>query len=345
MQNNKFRFKITRYCIIFKYFVFEIYIMRDTSQLDLESNHRFIQFNLWIDCPNKCKFCYAKYLEKSNKVKLLEETIDIINSPLMDKFNEIGFIGGELFGKQLTDPKVHQLFYKMMTIVKEKVDQGKIQKIYLATALMYKDTSELIECIEFFKQCGYEDRILVCTSYDTIYRFTTEAALRNWENNMKMLHEVYPRVGLHIETITTNDFITKVNNGEFDIVDFCNKHHARMDFIEPQCPLAGINKQQLIEMLPGFVPSRKEFIKFARYIMKEGILPPQDFMNYELMSDVLFQLDENDEYYLMWGRRKDPMRDISKFLEKLKREFKFAGYIDSDKVIQDDVKALRSMYI
>ena len=61
-------------------------------------NTKFIQFELWHDCNNRCKFCHSCTLGDIDKIK----SIDFISEKLdrkeiLDEIGTIGLIGGEIF--------------------------------------------------------------------------------------------------------------------------------------------------------------------------------------------------------------------------------------------------------
>ena len=86
--------------------------------------------------------------------------------------------------------------------------------------------------------------IRMCTSYDTMGRFSTPKQLENWERNMKLLHDTYPAIKLHTEILVTEDFLQKVLSGEFNITEFKKKYHTDVDFLEPNSGFYYKNKQE-----------------------------------------------------------------------------------------------------
>ena len=100
------------------------------NDLDLTSNNRFVQFQLWRDCDIGCEFCHNKGVVNCNsKIDNIRITIDLIkNNPTVQKYNEIGLIGGELFGKQLKDPKVKKEFLKLIKLI---VSIDSFEKVYI----------------------------------------------------------------------------------------------------------------------------------------------------------------------------------------------------------------------
>ena len=312
------------------------------DSLDLRSKCRFVQFQLWRDCNCNCDFCYNKGLKDTNKVWSLNAIINKIKTDsIINKFNEIGFIGGETFGKQLDDPEVKNLFYVLMQLVVDRVNVGQIKKIYITTSLLYKNTDNLVEFIEFIKNKNILDKVLICTSYDTIYRFKNENSEELWRKNMSFLHNKYSDLAIHTETILTQDFIEKVLSGEFNILKFQKELKTKLNFIEPQCNSNCDTKEQFNRELPRFLPNRKDFIKFIRKVYSEGAINIDEFLNESLHSDLLY-LECDGYLYEFLGRRRFPtLMDV--YYRKIGRNFYHLGYADSDIKMEDDVQSFKEL--
>ena len=78
---------------------------------------RTIQFEVWNECNNACKFCSNKFVyDLSDEQKI--QTLDIVTrkfsqESVYKKYQRIGFIGGEFFQGQLRNPKVKSMFVRM----------------------------------------------------------------------------------------------------------------------------------------------------------------------------------------------------------------------------------------
>lgn len=316
--------------------------MIDKNLLDLKSDHRFVQFQLWRDCDCGCDFCYNKGLGNSDKVKSLNFIIDKIkNDPIVSLYNEVGFIGGETFGKELSED-IKPLFFTLMKLVIEKLKSNQFKKVYLTTALLFKDLSGLFQTIDLFKENNLIDKILICTSYDTKYRFKNENSKKLWENNMYRLHEAYPQLLIHTQTILTGNFINQVLSGNFNIVEFENKYQTSLDFIEPSCNTKDENIDDFNKKMPEFFPKRKDFIKFLHYIVENNQTDINRLLNPDLHSDLLF-VEFDDQPYEIVGRRKNGDNTLVKYCEKLGRKIMFSRYFDVDKRLDQDVIMFREL--
>ena len=66
--------------------------MNKLDKLDLKSNSRFVQFQLWRNCNCNCDFCYNKGLKDGHQLAVLPAIYDKLQEPLINHFNEIGLI-------------------------------------------------------------------------------------------------------------------------------------------------------------------------------------------------------------------------------------------------------------
>ena len=97
----------------------------------------FIQYELWKDCSNACKFCFNRGQQDLDKIESLNFVIDKLDDEELNDYNEIGFIGGEFFDTQLDNKEVRTLFYKLIDKCIDKIKSNKIDKLYITTALLF----------------------------------------------------------------------------------------------------------------------------------------------------------------------------------------------------------------
>lgn len=308
------------------------------ADLDLRSNCRFVQFQLWRDCPNNCDFCYNKSLINPDKLKILPQIIDKLQDPLMDKFNEFGLIGGELFGHELDDPEVKRLFYQITDNIVARIERGQVNKLYVTSALLFKDLSNLWEFIEYLDQRRCLKHLLLCTSYDTLYRFKNERSEQLWSDNMMSL--IAGGVNVHTETILTNHFIKQVLANKFSIKDF-EQQFGKLNFIQPQCNTNCATKAEFVQQLPDFLPERLLFLKFLHKVHAEQLINLDEFLNENLHSDLLY-LEHNGYLYEFMGRRRWPSL-MDAYYRDIGRNFYHLGYADSDIKMESDVQAFKEM--
>ena len=90
-----------------------------------------IQFELWKDCKQGCKFCCNKGARPTNKAHSFKYIQKVLNSLQPNEYDSIGLIGGELFNGEM-DLYMHQ-FYNVMSRIKDLNPKN----IYIATSLIY----------------------------------------------------------------------------------------------------------------------------------------------------------------------------------------------------------------
>ena len=288
---------------------------------------KFIQYQLWQDCRNGCKFCSEKNQPSINKIVGLTHTLNKLDDPEVFDYQEVGFIGGELFDNQLDDLEVRELFYELF----RKVSKMHFDKIYIATALIYDINVYLIPFLNFIKELGIMDKVLLCTSYDLKYRFNKPGKKELWENNMLELYKLFPELKTHVETILTQYFIDAVLSNEFNITDFCNKFHTRIDYIEPASGMYYNNKEDCAKDLPDFFPTKASYIKF---LVEKGVKSKEIdltcLISYQIRASRIYHLDSGQ--YVCYEDRRQPGYRV----ECLDRTKKYEiGFIDSDDSMED----------
>lgn len=301
---------------------------------------QFIQYELWKECYNNCSFCFNKGLPDLDKIVSLNQVMELLDDPEVDEFDEIGFIGGEFFDGQLENPKVKDLFYRLFDKVVEKINLGKIKKLYVTCEMILENIGDLLEFMEYLKNNEIIDKTLLCTSYDTIGRFHTPERESLWKANMLYIKKLYPKINLHTEIIMTQDFIEKVLSGEFDIPTFEKTYNTSVDYLEPNTGSYYKDKKEFNEHIPNFLVKRNDFLKF----LKKTCIEEKTISLFKLFSK---DIRSNTIYLILNGKRVkiDSRRKSArtKGMECLPIIPKF-GYIDSDIDIADDVKQLREMY-
>lgn len=299
----------------------------------------FIQFELWKDCSNGCKFCFNRGQKDVNKIESLKFVLEKMDSPEMDKYNEIGFIGGEFFDTQLDDNNVKQLFYKLFDKCIDKINNGKLNTIYIATALLFNMEKHLFPLLNYLNQHKVLDKVLLCTSYDLKYRFYTLQRKCIWENNMKLLHKHYPILKLHTETIVSGFFINAILNGEFNITNFCQDFHTNIDFIEPSSGFYYKNKKECMEDIDDFYPTKEQFMKFVqKTIILDKEIDINTFLSPYIRSDKVYY-NYNGQRKVIENRRENNMVINS---NELNVEYEY-GFLDSNEKMIDIVNELRQM--
>lgn len=292
---------------------------------------KFIQYQLWQDCSNGCKFCSEKCPTKADKVWSLSYILNCLEKEEVKDYEEVGIIGGEIFDYQLDDVVVEELFYTLL----RKICCMHFKKIYIATNLIYDMDKHLVKCLNFLRDMGVADKVLICTSYDTKWRFDGFKCKRpkKWlfRKNMERLHKEFSDFRTHIEIILTGDFIDKVLSGDFDIAYFSNYYHSRVDFIEPASGMYYEDKEDLQKVCPNFFPTRQQFINF---LMQEGVqkktIDLRCLISYQIRASRIYHLDLGQ--YVCYEDRRQPGFRVQCLDPTRKYEL---GMIDTDESMED----------
>lgn len=254
-----------------------------------------VQFELWKDCSNACQFCFNRSLIKKSstddKIERIQFVKNFIQSNSIQDYNIVGLIGGEFFDTQLSTSDVYENFCSLIELLSQKLENGTIDQVWLATALMYESLDYLKAVLDIFLTHNCIDKVLICTSYDTRGRFFANKE-QIWKNNMKIIKSMFPQIKLHTEMIVTQDLVDKVINDDFDIVSFQKQYDTHIDFLEPNCGFKFQNKQEHMKVLPWFYPTRKSFMDFMKKLSSVSSIINDEFLSANTRSHTLFMQDE-----------------------------------------------------
>lgn len=261
-----------------------------------------IQYSVWSNCCNACKFCLRADRIPFSKAKRLK-ILDMIKQNIgymdfKDKFsNGISLLGGELY--YIKDKDLQKSFLELIDVIIEKVlkvSPNKYCKYSTVTNGLY-DPTFLYQVVDKIKDAVGLDKVDINFSYDLKYRFKTEKDRLLCLKNINDFHKRYDyRVG--VQMIITQYLIDLWKDGKFDVNDFIEKNIPGniLTFLYPHPIKTGLK-------LPDFNFKRRDFLQFMRYL-------------------------KNECYEIYFG-----------FLQSTKNScsFKYTGLKDRD---EDDVKAL-----
>lgn len=295
--------------------------------------NKFIQFELWKDCSIGCKFCCNKGQPKTDKKESIQYVMDILNSDEINDYNEIGFIGGEFFNGELDSVK--EDFYKIF----EKVSTLNFDRIYITASLMYDMDKSLLPFLHYLDDLKIINKVMICSSFDTMYRFKSYMEAERWKFNMKRLKEIFPSITLHTEIILTEAFIQSVLNDEFNIGNFKKEFQSGLDFIEPSSGLFYYNKESASKDLPNFFPHKSSFIEFLKKVSVENDWVDLDtLLSMELRSNKLYYIANGERLIANDRRNGDGKCQIPD--SKIKYD---TGFIDSNIPMRNIVNTIKSM--
>lgn len=291
-----------------------------------------IQFELWPDCHSGCKFCYLNGTrrvttrkEKANNIKKTITTLK--NKYLMKKYNAVGLIGGEFFQGQLIG--IENEWNTLIDQLNQMLCLREIKEVWITSSLLFSnnDLNDMINTLSRFNfnELNDDQRIIMCTSYDTVGRFNKDIDGDNpgednnnaedyWFNHLKKLHEVFPKLTLHTQTILTQDTIDKLIENP-DYFDFITEY-SMIDFRYPSitradCPTATTIEDYRSIMMKRvndfpehfFIENRNRFLKFLKvFANKYGIEKVENLIHQpEMRSRRLIIYVDNAEIEDRWN--------------------------------------------
>ena len=285
----------------------------------------FLQIQLWQDCRNGCLFCSEKQYP-SDKIQDIQFAMDKLNSEEVLEFDEIGLIGGEFFDNQLDKPEVLERFYELWY----KIVHMHFKKIYIATSLIFDMDKYFIPFLKEIRNWGCADKFLICTSYDTKWRFNKKGKEELWHENMIKLQEEFPDFKTHIEIILTGDFIDKVLEGKFNISAFSKCYNSRVDYIEPTSGLHYKTKQDLQKVCPNFFPTKAKFIEFIKKeCIEKKTVDIRCLISYQVRASRVYHKDQG-RFVCYYDRRHPDFK-----VQSLDKEYVCdVGMIDTDECME-----------
>ena len=257
---------------------------------------KVLQFELWQECNNRCKFCYLGnnilHTDTQQKIKALKDTIDKIDH-IDPSYEVVAFIGGEFFQGQLADPAVHDLFFALMTKTANLLNTGRLKEVWISVTLTIGQQKDLYKTIELFDD---KSKLWLLTSWDSKWRFHSQKMKDTWEYHMKHLHELWPSLKLNTTIILTGDFIDKYLLNEFNLNSFSEEFNTAFFFKQPasgQVITASNNqeiKRKVNELMPNFFPTREQFLSFLlKFKQCEHSINWSKLFNIEYRADDVYR--------------------------------------------------------
>lgn len=310
-----------------------------------------LQFQLWQECNSLCKFCYLGTNNRNTpdelKISALEKVIEKIQDlTLFEKFDTLSYLGGQFFQGQLNNPKVKQLFFKLMKITAQYLQKNIVKNVYIYATLTIGDQQDLYDTLKLFNK---KEGLWILTSYDTFGRFHTSKMQQNWKFHMKKIYNLYPQIKFNTTTILSEDCITKYLNNQLSFKDIKKQFHTQFFF--KQCGCMNGTKQDMINYLPNFFPTRSKFIKF----LKKFKLEQQSYMwdklfNIYYRADVLYRnFNDKNEQMTLNIRHKNSKNEVQTNNEYEMRTNKcghllsYAAYSDCEKCILCDKEMINNL--
>lgn len=322
------------------------------------------QYELWQTCNNNCDFCFNKELAgklvPEQQEKALQAVIQDLDT-VVTKHNgdlSIELIGGEFFQGQLSTKKVRDLFFQLITKLKDLADKGLIKQVVLFVTLTIGEQEDLYKSIEILTTNKRPDfEVWISTSYDTKGRFNQPFKLDNWKKHMTKLAGI-DSIYRNTTIIFTQDFVEKVLSGELRLEDFKEKYKSTLFFKHPMPHLINtlttqdlrdqnaseldvylFAKEDSIKNTPWFLPKRNDALRVMNKLKELDLL--ERFMDLTLRADNLYRKFDDQGGWDMTIRDKEhTIESTTEEVNKCGHLIPYMCYSDSDKCIICDKEAM-----
>lgn len=290
---------------------------------------KFLQYELHKECNNGCGFCFNKNQPKLNKFERIRMVHHDVFNGSTDEYTDLGFIGGELFDPSLYVKDERNALIELWHTACRQVKHGKLKRLLITSALMMDDCSLLFEVLKIAEHYQVIDKVLLCTSWDKMYRFS-DRTLKLWQSTMRALHELHPSLMLHVEMIMTGCLVDYILEAPNFVSNFEKEYNCTVDFIQPSVGYYYKTKEEFEKVMPNFFPQRAKFFDAVHVLYKDGV-------NLDGLLDMRKHADTVDCYFnghkIVFEDRHVKEKYVSCMLEQPQ-----VGYCDSDVPMRKDVE-------
>lgn len=228
-----------------------------------------VQFGIWPQCNNACKFCLRLNREVWSKERTIKEIHNVReNIKIIDwkeKFADgISLLGGELY--YITDIDIQNEFMLLIDDIIDNillVSTSTNCKYSTVTNGMY-DPTFLFRVIDRIKKRTGDMRFVdVNFSYDIKYRYPSEERRQLALENIKKFRDRY-NYAVGVQMILTQYMIDDIMSGRFDLHQFLEEEikGCNFCFLYPHPIHSGFT-------LPDFFFKREDFLNFCTYLKSE----------------------------------------------------------------------------
>lgn len=302
-----------------------------------------VQYSVWPNCQNSCKFC----LRKDRSIYTLEqqlENIEIIKQNIQNiDWNDeykygISLLGGELFN--ITDVNLRSAFKSLINSIINivfKDNKCEFKRFSTVTNGIY-DPQFLIEVLDIFNSTIGIKYVDINFSYDIKYRYRSLSDENLTLSNINLVHTKYD-YNVGVQMILTQYLIDSIFEKKFDIDEFIKYKIPgnTLTFLYPHPINTGIN-------LRDFFFSRKSFLNFIITLMNTHYTIYRNFA-YSTLNSAQFKytgLSNKKRKYLYDDKYQLPILTDGKEQINIKcgHSILYQCYSDSDKCILCDLLEL-----
>lgn len=320
-------------------------------------NKRIIQYEIWKECHNRCKFCFLAEdtIHTPDEVKLsgiYNAKVQIAEDIKNNRIDGVGIIGGDFWQGELTTPEIRKNFFDLVTECFTYLKNGNIMEVWLTATLTLGDQEDLYELIELYNTMIPDEekeqkRLWICTSYDTIGRFHIPKMKETWEFHMKNISKKYPKVLKNTSFIITNDLVKKTLQNEFNFVEFEKEFGTEIYMKTPSHYFENWEegKQKFKDIVGDFFLERALTMEFLQKLNSELPDALNKIMNNDLRAEILVGHPNDGGFDIMVRDQEDRHKNICGDMDTEKSQILSCGherqyqcYVDSDKCFMCDLR-------
>ena len=228
-----------------------------------------VQYSVWTNCCNNCKFCLRKQRRFYSKQKQLIQLERIKNNIKIIDWNNnfsygISLLGGQLY--YITDIDLQQSFLQLIDIIIQYILKPSTNihcRYSTVTNGLYQPTFLYKVVDKIQNQVGL-NKLDINFSYDLKYRFKSQQDRLLCLNNINNFHKKYNYI-VGVQMILTEYLIQMCLNNQFSINKFIQNDIPgnNLALLYPHPIHTGIE-------LDDFFFTRNQFLQFLKYLKTEN---------------------------------------------------------------------------
>lgn len=249
------------------------------------TNKPIVEFLLWDNCNNNCKFCFLKhknpypsFLTDAEKASALEEAHKYLKSDAFVHGSHVLLCGGELFDTRLSEEAAKAWCNFINYLLNEAVT-GRVADIYVNTNLIYDISTLLLPFLRSVNAHKLFPKLHFTTSYDLVGRFNTTEARNTFINNVAALKTEFPSLDIVSNMIMTKPVCTLICSGDLSVAALQEETGTTINLIpyiiltDDLAPSKELVKETLLTVeaeLPGYMYTyvSRFSLNYSRVLLK-----------------------------------------------------------------------------
>lgn len=235
----------------------------------MENDVKMVQYGVWPNCCNNCKFCLREQRRPYDKqtqllwLDRIKQNISLINWQ-KDFSYGISLLGGQLY--YITDVDLQNSFLQLIEVIIQKILKVSTNpqcKYSTVTNGLY-DPTFLYKVIDKIVNSVGIEKVDLNFSYDLKYRYASQQDRLLVLKNINQFHNRYDYC-VGVQMILTQYVINLWKQKKFDVNQFNNSiiPGNRLTFLYPHPIHTG-------QKLQDFAFCRKDFLSFIKYLKNES---------------------------------------------------------------------------